>query len=156
MEGGQPFGPAASPRRAAPPRQPSCPPHTHPRRRAGWRAACAEESAKTWRPYRVFNLSTTVPGDPVLQAARRRDAVDIISEATAALATGGRPAEMSARVEPGIVGDPAAAMARMAAARSAAAAPVPAAPVPVTPTPIAAPAAATAPAAAAAVPAGGR
>lgn len=82
--------------RLMPPPISARPNHTHgplcparPRnRRGGWRAACAEEAAKTWRPYRLFNMTDTVSGDPALQAARGREIVAIISEGTAALLAG--------------------------------------------------------------------
>jgi hypothetical protein len=57
-------------------------------RRGGWRAACAEIAARTWRPFLLFNLS----GDAVTSQQRymdleqRGEVVTIISEAAARLA----------------------------------------------------------------------
>jgi hypothetical protein len=74
-----------SPAGPNPPRRPKPISPTHCPRRGGWRAACAEQAAKAWRPYRLFNLTDTLAADADLQAARGRQVVHIISEATAAL-----------------------------------------------------------------------
>ncbi|KAI8465444.1 MAG: glycoside hydrolase superfamily [Monoraphidium minutum] len=67
-------------------------------RRGGWRDACAEQAARTWRPYRLFNLTDTVSRDAALQAARRKSEVALISEATAALRAGAEDAPVAAPV----------------------------------------------------------
>eukprot|EP00879_Flechtneria_rotunda_P017394 GHRR01018225.1.p2 GENE.GHRR01018225.1~~GHRR01018225.1.p2 ORF type:complete len:542 (-),score=254.96 GHRR01018225.1:3390-5015(-) len=57
-----------------------------PFRRAGWREACAEQAAKTWRPYKLFNVTDTITGQTRYQAALNRDnVVSIISDTTAQL-----------------------------------------------------------------------
>eukprot|EP00775_Hariotina_reticulata_P006886 gene6886-7102_t len=54
--------------------------------RAEQRSACAEAAAKTWRPFRLFNLTDTVNSNPRYQRTLAGgDVVQIISAATAAL-----------------------------------------------------------------------
>jgi hypothetical protein len=57
-----------------------------PFRRAGWREACAVEAAKTWRPYRLFNLTDAITAAPeYVQVLQGGDVVGVISDATAKL-----------------------------------------------------------------------
>jgi hypothetical protein len=57
-----------------------------PFRRAGWREACAEQAAKTWRPYRLFNLTDNITTAPqYVKVLESGDVVGVISDATAKL-----------------------------------------------------------------------
>ncbi|WIA20181.1 hypothetical protein OEZ85_006029 [Tetradesmus obliquus] len=57
-----------------------------PFRRAGWREACAVEAAKTWRPYRLFNLTDNITTAPkYVKVLESGDVVGVISDATAKL-----------------------------------------------------------------------
>jgi predicted kinase len=69
-----------------------------PFRRAGWREACAEEAAKTWRPFRLFNLTDTVTTDQqYVRVLEGGDVVGVISDATAKL---NRLRQQSAAAQP--------------------------------------------------------
>jgi predicted kinase len=55
-------------------------------RRGGWREACAVEAAKTWRPFRLFNLTDTITTAPqYVSVLEGGDVVAVISDATAKL-----------------------------------------------------------------------
>ncbi|WIA40472.1 hypothetical protein OEZ86_013828 [Tetradesmus obliquus] len=57
-----------------------------PFRRAGWREACAVEAAKTWRPYRLFNLTDNITEAPqYVKVLESGHVVGVISDATAKL-----------------------------------------------------------------------
>jgi hypothetical protein len=57
-----------------------------PFRRAQHRSACAEAAAKSWRPFRLFNLTDDVNTNPrYQQTLAEGDVVQIISSASAAL-----------------------------------------------------------------------
>jgi hypothetical protein len=55
-------------------------------RRGGWRESCAVEAAKTWRPFRLFNLTDTITTAPqYVRVLESGDVVGMISDATAKL-----------------------------------------------------------------------
>ena len=61
-------------------------PHAlHPRRRGGWRHACAVDSGKVWRPYTLFNVTDDITTAARYVQARSMHIVAVISEATAAV-----------------------------------------------------------------------